>query len=139
MGSIYTLIPRPIYDFASQDALSRYTFGLLWDRWRLSCKTENIARFSDKFGTYCVYEREALAAEMGVTLPTVRRCINSLVNANLICARRTGVGATFRYYITRRAWDHMMNCDEWFLPLPSDEGTEEYKPPKFYEPKSPVD
>lgn len=116
MGSVYTLIPRPIGDFAHLDAMTRYAFGLIWDRWRLSCREDNIDRFRDRWGVYCVFEREALAGEMGCTLPTVRRCINALSDANLVYGRRTGVGGSYRYYVTERAKMHMQNAhEEWYL------------------------
>lgn len=116
MSSIYTLIPRPIYDFAHLDALTRYTFGLIYDRWTLSYRKENRARFTDDKGIFCYYERKALAAEMGISLPTLRRCINALEDAHLIIYRRYGLGAPWRYYITERARDHMECASEswWY-------------------------
>jgi len=139
MSLVYTLIPRPIGDFAHLDALTRYSFGLIWDRWKLSAKKENRDRFSDYFGIYCVFERSALAGEMGVTLPTIRRCIESLIAANLVYARRTGVGATYRYYISERAYMHMVEGPEGdLLPdIPDGEGLDPIRR-TFFRPKETI-
>lgn len=124
MSSIYTLIPRPICDFAHLDAVTRYTFGLIWDRWSLSYKPENREKYSDHYGIFCFYEREAIAAEIGITLPTLRKSINALIDAGLLRVRRSGYGAAYRYYITERAWDHMNGAhdDAWWLPMEPGEG-----------------
>lgn len=116
MSSIYTLVPRPINDFAHLDLASRYAFGLIWDRWQLSCKKENRERFTDKRGLFCYYERRAMAAEIGVTLPTVRKAINALEDAGLIMYAHDGLGAPWKYYITERGRDNMYASgdDTWF-------------------------
>lgn len=135
MSSVYTLIPRPIYDFAGLDALSRYAFGLLWDRWQLSIRPENQSRFSDPHGIFCFYEQTAMAGEVGVTLPTIRRCLKALQKRGLIVTRRVGMGEPVRYYMTIRAWDHMVNLqrdDLDFLPwdpMPPGTGDELVKDP----------
>lgn len=98
MSRLYTMIPRPLGPFYGLDMVARYTFGLIYDRYKLSGK--NISSFSDEHGIYCVYERDELAQELGVTLPTLRKAIKSLVNAGLLDARRVGVGASWRYYMT---------------------------------------
>lgn len=136
MSLVYTLVPRPIGDFAHLDALTRYCFGLIWDRWKLSSRPENRPRFTDRFGIYCVFERSAIAGEMGVTLPTVRRCIDALISANLVYARRTGSGATYRYYISERAYDHMLNASDSDIDttMPKGEGCAPVRP-VFFRPK----
>lgn len=120
MSSIYTLVPRPINDFARLDLVARYAFGLIWDRWQLSGKKENRGRFTDQRGLFCYYERRAMAAEIGVTLPTVRKAINALEDAGLIMYAHDGLGAPWKYYITERGRDNMEcgGIDVWY---PADE------------------
>lgn len=121
MSSIYTLVPRPINDFAHLDVVSRYAFGLIYDRWLLSCRKDNRERFADEYGVYCFYERRAMAAEIGVTLPTIRRAIKALEDAGLITYGRDGLGAPWKYYVTERGRDNIEcgNDPEWF-PIDAD-------------------
>lgn len=127
MSSIYTLVPRPINDFAHLDLAARYAFGLIWDRWQLSCKKENRERFTDKRGLFCYYERRAMAAEIGVTLPTVRKAINALEKAGLIMYAHDGLGAPWKYYITERGRDNI-ECGSDPMWCPMDELYLEPKP-----------
>lgn len=98
MSSVYTLIPRPVGSFAGMDMTSRYAFGLIFDRWQLSAK-DGSSKFKDRHGIYCVYSREALAAEMGISLPTLRAAINQLTERQLIEARMVKAGGALRYYV----------------------------------------
>lgn len=107
MSSIYTLIPRPIGEFAGLDMASRYAFGLIYDRWMLSRRKENRERYSDENGVYCVFSREAMAAEMGITVPTLRKAINQLIDRCLIRAIMPQMGFGWRYYVTKRAVNSM--------------------------------
>lgn len=116
MSSVYTLIPRPIGCFAGLDMASRYAFGLIYDRWQLSRKKANEARFRDKHGVYCVFSREALAAEMGITLPTLRKAMHQLIDRELIHARCPVAGGAWRYYIPASVLDEI-ECLEQDLPL----------------------
>lgn len=104
---MYTLIPRPIGSFAGMDMTTRYAFGLIYDRWKLSKKPENRARFTDRFGTFCVFSREAMAAEMGVSLPTLRSAMKVLISRELIHARVTTSGGPWQYYIPQRTVDEL--------------------------------
>ena len=108
---MYTLVPRPIYEFAGLDITARYAFGMLYDRWLLSKMDDNRARFTDNQGIYCLYSRPALAADMGVTLPTLRRAIKALEERDLIYTRVATYGGNIRYYITRRALDSLEQSD----------------------------
>lgn len=56
---------------------TRYAFGLIYDRWKLSDSDRNRDAFTDSYGVYCVYDRQDIAEEMGVTLPTVRKAIKA--------------------------------------------------------------
>lgn len=107
MSSLYTLIPRPVGEFAGLDMASRYAFGLIYDRWQLSCRKANREKFTDKIGIYCVYSREAMAAEMGITIPTLRKAVNQLIDRRLIRAERPIAGGVWRYYIRRKALEDL--------------------------------
>lgn len=98
MGSVYTLIPRPVGSFAGLDMTARYAFGLVFDRWQLS-KKDSSGKFKDEHGIYCVYSREAMAAEMGVSLPTLRTAMTHLTKRGLINSRLVMKGGALRYYI----------------------------------------
>ena len=74
---------------------TRYAFGLIYDRWKLSDSDRNRDAFTDAYGVYCVYDRQDIAEEMGVTLPTVRKAIKALIDHRILKARRAGVGAAW--------------------------------------------
>ena len=82
---------------------SRYAFGLIYDRLQLSAKNRD--RFTDRYGLYCVFSREAMAAEMGVSVPTLRKAINQLIDRELITSRIPEPGCSWRYYLLQRARD----------------------------------
>jgi len=105
MSSIFTLIPRPLYEFAGLDMTTRYAFGLIYDRLQLSAMLGNRERFTDGWGLYCVFSREAMAAEMGVTVPTLRKAITKLIERGLIKARISKKGDCWRYYMRQKAKD----------------------------------
>lgn len=107
MGSLYTLIPRPVGKFAGLDMTTRYAFGLIYDRWQLSKKQENRGRFQDEHGVYCVYSRAAMAAEMGTSLPTLRDAMKKLIKRGLIESRLPASGAAWRYYVTEDAIEEL--------------------------------
>lgn len=112
MGSVYTLIPRPVAIFAGLDMTSRYAFGLIYDRWLLSNKAGNKERFTDRYGVYCVFSREAMAAEMGVSLPTLRKALQPLYERGLVIARLPISGGPWRYYVTSEAEDEILSVVE---------------------------
>jgi len=103
MSSVFTFIPRPIYEFAGLDMTARYAFGLIYDRLQLSAMNKD--RFTDMYGLYCVFSREAMAAEMGVTVPTLRKAIKQLIDRELITSRMAAAGGAWRYYLMQRAKD----------------------------------
>lgn len=111
MASVYTLVPRPICEFAGLDLTARCVFGMIWDRWQLSIMPDNQRRFTDAWGVYCLYSRPAMAAELGVSIPTVRRAIDALVKRDLICMRVATKGGAVRYYVTNRALDSMQEAE----------------------------
>ena len=95
----YTIVPRAEYPFERCDALTRYTFGLILDRWKLSAREDSWQKFTDERGTYCVYDRKELAADLGITQPTLRRCLDKLVEEKLIEVERAERYGAYRYYI----------------------------------------
>ncbi len=111
MSSTFTLIPRPIGIFAGLDITTRYAFGLIYDRWTLSRKKENRDRFTDEYGVYCVFSREAMAAEMGISLPTLRSSMQQLIRRDLIRSRLAAAGGSWRYYIPQDTQDFFDGLD----------------------------
>ena len=107
MASYYTLVPRPIREFAGLDIVSRCVFGLIYDRWLLSIMPDNVERFSDSCGVYCLYSREAMSHEVGVSLPTLRRALKELEKRGLVHSRVACNGDPVRYYVSRIALQSM--------------------------------
>lgn len=103
MATRYTIVPAAEYPFDRLDALSRYCFGLIYDRWKLSAKAETWRRWVDDTGIYCVFDQKDLAKELGITLPTVRRCLERLEAEQLIQRERTEKRGACRYYTTYRS------------------------------------
>lgn len=116
MASYYTLVPRPIREFAGLDLTSRCVFGLIYDRWLLSIMPDNVERFSDAMGVYCLYSREAMAREVGVTLPTLRRALKVLNERGLVYSRVLSNGDPVRYYVTRNALNSLDDAHASLLP-----------------------
>lgn len=106
MSSVYTLIPRPIGSFAGLDMAARYAFGLIFDRWQLSAK-DGSGKYKDQYGVYCVYSRDALAAEMGISLPTLRAAMKQLIDREVIHSRIVTSGGPWRYYVPPRILDEL--------------------------------
>lgn len=115
MGLLYTAVPRPLDDFAGLSLASRYAFGLIYDRWQLSNRPENRERFTDSIGVYCYFSRSDMAAEMCVTLPTLRKAINALIKRGLIKTRIWDRGGSVRYYIPQKTLDMIEHMDDFYL------------------------
>lgn len=111
MSSTFTLIPRPVDIFAGLDITTRYAFGLIYDRWKLSRRKANAGRFTDEHGTFCVFSREAMAAEMGVSLPTLRAAIRCLISRGLIDSRLPMAGGAWRYYVPQDVHEYLVDPD----------------------------
>lgn len=107
------MIPRPAGSFAGLDMTARYAFGLIYDRWQLSERKSNRERFTDRYGVYCVFSREAMAAEMGVSLPTLRMAMHQLIQRELVISRMPAAGSAWRYYIPENVRDEL---DGLFIP-----------------------
>ena len=123
MAGKYVNVPTMHGPFASLDLYARAVFGLIWNRWQLSQTAhENGSErfmqkrrvricdaFPDRFPddqslitigfTYCVYTQTELAAEIGCSERTVRRCIDDLLRSGVIEAERAGVRGANRYFI----------------------------------------
>lgn len=124
----YTILPAAKGDFASLDLMTRAVFGLIWDRWLLSCKTnENGGKFSttktttveavvprrkgDKTPitiaeTYCVISQTELIAETGLCERTIRKCIRALETAGIMRTERAGIRGANRYYVNNLLVDY---------------------------------
>ena len=100
MANKYTIVPTAEYPFDRTDALSRYCFGLIFDRWKLSARADTWQNWCDENGIYCVYDQKELAKALGITLPTVRRCLEQLEREELIKRERTDKRGACRYYTT---------------------------------------
>ena len=120
----WNMIPSAEGPFSGLDAMARYCFGLLYDRFKLSEKSVDEYR-SEKFlgarvrrlcdlnprrfpndtrtmvthEVYCVYKQKDLAAEMGCTERTIRRCLDTLREAGLIETERAVFNGANRFYI----------------------------------------
>lgn len=120
----WSMIPSAEGPFKGLDVMARYCFGLLYDRYKLSARSVdeycsekflgarmvklcdlNPSKFPGdtrtkvSYETYCVYKQKDLAAEMGCTERTVRRCIDTLREAGLIETERAGFNGANRFYI----------------------------------------
>lgn len=103
----YTIVPNPAGPFAGLDPLSRLVFGLIWDRHRLS--RYNVIggqeRWIDADGqVFCLYSQDELAAQAGLSVRTVRRCLDDLRRAQIITWAKSGFRAVNRYYIDHAVW-----------------------------------
>lgn len=104
MASAFILVPRAEGPFAGLDPLARLCFGHIWNRYQLSRLTRHSGHGSfvmlvpeemqDRYRRptvdYCVYSAAELAAEIGCTDRTVRRCITDLRAAGVIDTHRNG-------------------------------------------------
>ena len=113
----WNLIPSAEGPFSDLDAMARYCFGLLYDRYKLSMRkhSEGDSRFSevrtvrlcDAFPyrpsmrndtseismsyAFCIYTQGDLAREMGCTDRTVRRCLEDLRRPGVIGNQARGL------------------------------------------------
>lgn len=120
----WNMIPSAEGPFSGLDAMARYCFGLLYDRYRLSLRSvgeyhsekflgarvvklsklnprkfAGDERTTTTYETYCVYKQKDLAALMGCTERTVRRCMETLRDAGVIETERAGFNGANRFYI----------------------------------------
>lgn len=120
MAINYTIVPRRVFPFEGLDAMTRYAFGLIYDRYRLSSREETKERWTDDHGIYCVFDRQELADELGISLPTLRRCMDAMVKAGVLVMRRNGPHAAWRYYPTTSAKAAMGKLDRLIAHLGMD-------------------
>lgn len=106
MAKYYTLVPLPQGPFERLDPLARMAFGFIWERYKVS--SYNVTGGGDNSPWYdptvdeifCVYDRAELAAVIGCSERTVRRCLDDLKAAGLIWWRKLYGGAC-RYYVDK--------------------------------------
>lgn len=104
MAQLYQLIPLPQGIFADLSLLERATFGLLYDRMKLSVNnhlnSDGSAFYDDQEEmVYCIYTQQALSETLGVSVRTVRRALAVLVDKKLIISKKTRFQDANRYYI----------------------------------------
>lgn len=105
MSQLYTIVPLPQGPFAALDPLARLCFGLIWDRYKISsynvtgCAGDSPWYDSDEDEIYCAFAQGELAALMGVSERTVRRCLADLKAADVIWWRKAKYASSCRYYV----------------------------------------
>ena len=109
----YTIIPNPTGVFEGIDALARLTFGLIWDRYRLSSYNVTGAAEDSKWYDYrrdeifCLYSQADLPEQMGCGVRTVKRCLDDLKAAGLIDWRKADYKGVCRYYVSEYTREYM--------------------------------
>lgn len=101
---LYQLIPLPQGIFADLSLLERATFGLLYDRMKLSVNnhfnSDGSAFYDEQEEmVYCIYSQRALSEMLGVSVRTVRRALAVLIEKRLIISKKTRFQDANRYYI----------------------------------------
>lgn len=116
MAKYYTLLPLPQGIFAEDELglVDRAVFGMIYDRWRLSCY--NAAGSSDyetpwydeiREEFYCIFAHDELSRHVGVSEKTIRRSLDTLRKKGYIdWVKRDYMGAN-RYFIRKRVQDYM--------------------------------
>ena len=120
----WSMIPSAEGPFSGLDAMARYCFGLLYNRYQLSMRTHSegdsrisevrTVRLCDAFPyrpsmrndtseismsyAFCIYTQGDLAREMGCTDRTVRRCLEDLRRAGVIETKREGYNGALRFF-----------------------------------------
>ncbi len=110
----FTFIPSPCGPFLRIDPSARLVFGLIWDRYRLSRYSTDTGdnRWQDDDGeVYCVYSQTELSEHSGLTDRTVRRCLDTLYNANLLRWHKSGFNGCNRYYPDLLVIDYLTRKD----------------------------
>lgn len=101
----YTIVPLPVGIFTGITPLSRMCFGFIWDRYRVSgynvAGTAGASRWVDDEtrDVFCLYSHRELAADMGASERTVRRCLDELRDAGLIWWKRDGYQGPCRFFV----------------------------------------
>lgn len=97
----YHVCPLPAGLFQGLSLTARCTFGLLYDRTKLSNYNTvgGSTRWVDEDGVYCIYRVEELADNLGVSKRTVLKALEELRSAGLIWAKRKAFGSCNQHYI----------------------------------------
>lgn len=105
MAQLYSLTPLPQGPFAGLDPLARLCFGLIWDRYRVSsynvtgCAGDSPWYDPAEDEIFCVFGQGELAALVGVSERTIRRCLADLKAADVIWWRKAQYRGSCRYYV----------------------------------------
>ena len=116
MAKYYSLLPLPQGQFAIDELtlVDRAVFGMIYDRWRLSCynatgsaayETPWYDETREEF--YCIFAHDELARLVGVSEKTIRRSLEKLRGKDYIdWVKREYMGAN-RYFIGRQMQEYM--------------------------------
>lgn len=121
MAVNYTIVPSADWPFDQCSALSRYVFGVVYSRWRLSARPETWHKWVDDIGLYCLYDQREIAREVGITLPTLRRCLDELEHHRLLHRVRVDQHSACRYYPSTKAILFMPDRPEGYSAMREDE------------------
>lgn len=108
MAQLYQLIPLPQGVFSGLSLVERATFGLIYDRLKLSTASHLSSTDGGPFfdsaraDVYCVYNQQDMAAVLGVSIRTVQRALDTLRDAGLIDYRKARYQDSNRYFIPYR-------------------------------------
>lgn len=108
MAQKYMLIPLPNGLFRGLDLCTRAILGALYDRLRLSNynyigSPDHPHWYDDQEQRiYCVYTHAELAAQLGVSERTVRRCLDVLREEQFIWWRKATYKGANRYFMDER-------------------------------------
>lgn len=110
----FVKVPMAQGYFTGIDPLARLAFGLLWDRYRLSdtnvtnAGLNESAWYDEAFDDiFFVYDVAKLAADMGCSERTARRCLDDLRRSGIITWKRTRFGGANKYFIPQYIKDSM--------------------------------
>ena len=112
MAKYYTLVPLPLGIFEGMALIDRAVFGLIWERYRLSCyKVAGGCEdwVDDEDGSvFCIFSHAEMAAQIGTSEKTIRRSLQVLRDEHcLIDWRKASFKGACRYYIEPAASDYM--------------------------------
>lgn len=114
MAKYYSLVPYPEGIFEGMDAISRVTFGIIWERWKLSSYnvlgTAGDCRWYDRDEeeVYCLFNQLELARLVGCSEKTIRRTLIYLHDEkHLIYWRKADYKGVCRYYVEKDVQRYM--------------------------------
>ena len=111
----YVVVPLPFGPCAELDLYARVALGLIWDRYKASrYNTLYTGRGSWVLPggqIYCIYPQQELAADIGCSERTARRCIADLREAGCIECVRAAYGGAYCITVTQLSKDYLSPQD----------------------------